>query len=46
MSSWSRDCDPNINVTFLGGTGDSEDGAPYVPIYAYEGAIRPNFQYP
>jgi len=46
MSSWSRDCDPNINVTFLGGTGDSEDGTPYVPIYAYEGAIRPNFQYP
>ena len=46
MSSWSRDCDPNINVTFLRGTRDSEYGASYVPIYAYEGAIRPNFQYP
>jgi len=46
MSSWSRDCDPNINVTFLGGTRNSEYGASYVPIYAYEGAIRLNFQYP
>ena len=45
MSSWSRDCDPDIKVTLLGGTRNGEDGASYVPIYTYEGAIRLNFQY-
>lgn len=45
MASWSRDCDPNIKVTFLGSTRNGEDGASYVSIYAYEEAIRLNFQY-
>jgi hypothetical protein len=43
MASWSRDCDPNIKVTFLGSTRNGEDGASYVSIYAYEGAIRAKF---
>ena len=35
MATWSRDLDPGIQITLFGDAGDSDDGASYVTIYAY-----------
>jgi hypothetical protein len=36
MAARSRDLDPGITKTFFGDAGDSDDGASYVTICAYE----------
>jgi hypothetical protein len=36
MATRSRDLDPGIHMTFFADARDSNDGTPYVTIYAYE----------
>jgi hypothetical protein len=36
MATRGRDLDPDVRITFLGGTNDGDDGASDVAEYAYE----------